>query len=248
MKSMQSSNKKSLSQKIFSARSLLIVYILLPLLIVGTGFSAWITYTPYVNMLVGSKITSDRVIDTSALMTIETFEPYTQQLYYTGPLDKDGKIVNELHIETAINLNLHNIFEVAKDCSQTQMYLSLTLSLKSGDNSTIFYDTEKQTSSFRYECSEKTFTKNGVSLLTATISNVHPTPTSSSVTMLVLLNFDDVSGSNPFALGELMAGDELLINPEFILNATGYETYFNLATKGTNFRLDVRLSETSPVA
>lgn len=246
MNTMQESNKKSFRKKIFSTRSLFILYILLPLLIVAIGFSAWSTITPTFGGNVSSNITSERVIDTSALMSIDRFEPYTKQLYYTGAVGENGELQNELHIETELSLALANIYTVAKDCNKQTMYLSLTLSLTSGAECSIFYAPEEGTTDFGF--SFETITKEDSKVdgktvsLTVRKSAVQPEPNSSSVTMLLELTFSAITEDAPFADSETMT-----IKPEFILNANGYPTFFDLAMGKTQFRLDLRLSENLPL-
>lgn len=244
MKTVQSQNKKSFRKTIFSTRSLFIIYILLPLLIVAVGFSAWSTITPNFSGSITSSIDAERVIDTSALMNIERFEPYTKQLYFTGAVGEDGKLQNELHIETDISLALANIYTVAKDCGKNEMYLSLTLSLTTGAECPIFYDVENETTSFGFACEEKESEKLAGSNIKLTVrkSENQPEATSSSVTLVLLLDFSDTTANNPFS-----ENVEMKISPKFVLNANGYATFFDLAMDNTSFRLDLRLSENSPL-
>ncbi len=245
MKTVQFSNKKSFRKKIFSARSLFIIYILLPLLIVGIGFSAWSTITPYIGETFSSNITSEKVIDTSALMNIDKFEPYTKQLYYTGPIGSDGKIQNELHIDVGIGLKMANLYTVAQDCGKKTLYLSLTLSLTTGAESSIFYDVANGTTNFGTAFTSTSKASEVVgknTTLTISKSTVQPDPTSSSVTLLLLVEFSETTETEPFA-----ESDKMTISPEFILDADGYGTFFDLALDNSSFRLDLRLSENSPI-
>lgn len=247
MKTVQESNKKSFRKKMFSSRSLFIVYILLPLLIVGVGFSAWSTITPTFSGSISSNVTTERVIDTNALMEIVKFEPYTQQLYYTGNVGTDGKLQSELHIETGIELDLANVYTVAKDCGKSDMYLSLILSLSTGEDCPIFSDKNGSTCfSFSFEESSKVSTNVGEKEVTFTVSQskTQPEAMDTAVTLLLALNFSDLTADNPFSAGE---EGKMTIIPKFILNADGYSTFFDLALVGTPFRLDLKLSENSPV-
>lgn len=246
MKTVQESNKKSFREKIFSTRSLFIVFILLPVLIVGIGFSAWSTITPTFGGLLSSNVTSERLIDTSALMSIEKFEPYTRDLFFTGAVGEDGKLEHELHIESSIKLNAQNIYTIAKECGQNDLYLTLTLSLKSGNECPIFWDLNEGTSDFSMICEEKS--QNGSNSggestsMTVKTASVQPTPTTSSVTLLLVVSFNDLTKeSNPFS-----ESDKLSINPEFVLNAHGYPTFFDLAKEQAQFRLELSLTESMP--
>lgn len=246
MKTVQESNKKSFSEKIFSARSLFIIFILLPVLIVGIGFSAWSAITPNFGGYVTSNVTSERLIDTSALMNVDKFEPYTKQLFFTGAVGEEGKLEHELHVETEITLKTANIYTVAKDCGKNNLYLSLTLSLKSGEECSIFRDSKTGKTDFGFDFVQQT--KNGSNVgeggVTITVKphSAELNSTTSSVTLLLVLNFNDLTKGNPFSETE----DMLTIKPEFVLNAHGYPTFFELAMGKTQFRLELSLSETLP--
>lgn len=245
MKTVQESNKKSFREKIFSTRSLFIIFILLPVLIVGIGFSAWSAITPNFSGFVKASITSERLIDTNGLMKVTKFEPYTKQLFVTGPVDGDGKLLNELHFETKIELKTANIHTLAKDCGKSELYLSVTLSLKDGTVCPIFYDLEKKTTHFRVNFNQVSQNASNVGSesvsMTVTAASAQPNPTTSSVTLLLVLSFNNMKAENPFS-----DDDNLEIIPEFVLGSSGYETFFDLAKEKAQFRLELSLNETAP--
>lgn len=210
------------------ARFLLALYILIPLLIIGSGFGLWIEVTPSFYESISNSFVSDRLLDTSALADVTAFRPY--KLFYTGPVD-GGEIQSNYVVDTEITLKTQNLYTLAKE-SENIMYLNLILSLTDGSESEIFGKEVEGVWRTHFSSKFETVTAEGL-----TISYATDKITTSSYRFSLKLDFSSMT-DEAFV-------DNTKITPSFILDSEGYPLLFDMIKDNSDltFRLDLKLTE-----
>ena len=210
------------------ARFLLALYLIIPLLIIGSGFAAWVDITPSFNVNTTDSIIADRLLDTSKLAEVTAFKPY--KLYYTGPVE-GGQIQSNFAVDTEITLNTKNLYSLSKDCNKI-MYLNLTLSLTDGSNCDIFGKETGEVWNTNFSYKFTTVSKDGL-----TVSDYATKITSSSYKLSLKLDFSQ--------MGDNAIVDNLTIKPSFVLDSEGYSILFDLIKDkpDTTFRLDLKIAD-----
>ena len=226
---LQKQTGRTATTRLFGGRFLLVLYILVPLLIVTTGWAAWITTTPSIDVSTTGSFVADRIINTNALLEVTAFDQY--ELYYAGPV-QDGKIQSEFVVESTINLKLNNLHTLSAETDGV-LYLRMVLSLTDGAECDIFGAEEGGVWSTHFTSPFSAASLDGVAV------SVQSTDfTSSSYQLVLKLDFTAISD------GATLANST--ITPSFILDAEGYPLLFDLVLEDPNltFRLDLKLTET----
>lgn len=224
---------KNLYRKMIFGKVLIVLYIVLPMLLVATGFSAWVINTPSFSADFYGTTTSSALIDTSALLEVKKFEPI-EELYYTGPVSGNN-LQKQLNIDTIININPNKVATIARESSNI-MYLKLTLMLKSNKNNSDIFT--RFSSSFSV-----TNTVNGVNVEEVPATLEKPASTSSTYSVIYKLTFTN---------GTSLPDDfSLTMSPSFVLSPEGYAAFYDYCVKGDiaddPFVLDLRLSESANI-
>lgn len=227
---LQKQTGRTATNRLFGGRFLLVLYILVPLLIVTTGWAAWITTTPSIDLFTTGSFVADRIINTNAFLEVAAFDQY--KLYYTGPV-QDGKIQSEFVVESTINLKLNNLHTLSAETGGV-LYLRMVLSLTNGADCDIFGEEEGGVWRTHFTSPFSTTSLDGVE-----VSLQSTAFTSSSYQLVLRLDFS--------AIGAGAALANSTITPSFILGAEGYPLLFDLVLEDPNltFRLDLKLTETS---